>query len=245
MGQEEKQAQDLDKPGKLGEMVSTKCSRPTACVLKGDHCDLVPLDPRAHGDQLYELSCMPGEEERYKYLFVGPFASRDEFDNDLNLKSTSECEEFFVVMDKASRGPVGYFALMNIVPEHGRCEVGHVTFMPPLQGTVSSTEAQYLLAKYVFETMSYRRYEWKCHSFNVPSRRAAERLGFQFEGTFRQHIITKGRNRDTAWFSMLDSEWPCAKAAFQSWLAPENFDHEGRQKRSLADIRLGAAQVLK
>ena len=115
--------------------------------------------------------------------------------------------------------------------------MGGILYTPALQGTPGSTEAQYLFAKYVFDTLGYRRYEWKCNDRNAPSRRAAARLGFTFEGVFRQHMIVKGRNRDTAWFSMLDHEWPARRAAFEAWLAPDNFDGEGRQKRRLDELR--------
>jgi RimJ/RimL family protein N-acetyltransferase len=126
---------------------------------------------------------------------------------------------------------------MEIRPAMRVIEVGHIVYSAALQRTPLATEAQYLLARYVFETLGYRRYEWKCNALNAPSRHAAERFGFTYEGIFRQHLIVKGRNRDTAWFSMLDSEWPSRKAAFESWLSPDNFDAEGRQKHSLAALR--------
>jgi RimJ/RimL family protein N-acetyltransferase len=123
---------------------------------------------------------------------------------------------------------------MEIRPEMRVIEVGNIVYGPSLQRTPLATEAQYLLARYVFETLGYRRYEWKCNALNAPSRRAALRLGFSFEGIFRAHMIVKGRNRDTAWYSMLDSEWPARRRAFERWLAPENFDAQGRQRKSLA-----------
>jgi RimJ/RimL family protein N-acetyltransferase len=131
---------------------------------------------------------------------------------------------------------VGISTLMEIKPVTRVIEVGHIVYTPALQRTRLATEAQYLLAKYVFETLGYRRYEWKCNALNAPSWRAALRYGFVFEGTLRQHMIAKARNRDTAYFSMLDSEWPARKAAFEQWLSPDNFDKEGRQRKSLAAL---------
>lgn len=141
------------------------------------------------------------------------------------------------MIDRASGHAVGTLALMRQDPAHGVIEVGHVTFSPKLKQTPLSTEAQYLLMAHVFEQLGYRRYEWKCDSLNAPSRRAAERLGFRFEGIFRQAIVYKERSRDTAWFSIIDSEWPKLREAFEAWLAPENFDAEGRQRRSLVELR--------
>jgi RimJ/RimL family protein N-acetyltransferase len=126
---------------------------------------------------------------------------------------------------------------MRITPEHGVIEIGHIWFASALQRTRQATEAIYLLARHAFDDLGYRRFEWKCDSLNQPSRRAAERFGFVFEGVFRQHMVIKDRNRDTAWFSILDGEWPLVRAAFEAWLAPENFDEEGRQRRPLAEVR--------
>jgi RimJ/RimL family protein N-acetyltransferase len=132
--------------------------------------------------------------------------------------------------------PVGYASYLRIEPAHRCIEVGSILFTPLLQRTPGATEAMYLMARHVFENLGYRRYEWKCNALNEPSRRAALRLGFTFEGIFRQHMIIKGRNRDTAWYSMLDSEWPARKASFEQWLAPDNFDSHGRQKQSLSGM---------
>ncbi len=146
------------------------------------------------------------------------------------------------MIDNASGGPVGYQTLMRIDPANRVVEVGNVLYTPAMQRTIGATEAQYLFAAYVFDGLGYRRYEWKCNDLNAPSKRAAQRLGFAFEGVFRQHVIVKGRSRDTAWYSMLDSEWPHRRAAFEHWLALDNFDAAGRQKVSLASLNgaLGA-----
>ena len=167
----------------------------------------------------------------------GPFSDRGSFDARLVQKAASQDPLFFTIVDKASRRPVGLASYLRIDPVNRVIEVGHILFTPALQRTAGGTEAMYLMARHAFEDLGYRRYEWKCNALNDPSRRAALRLGFQFEGIFRQHMIVKGRNRDTAWFAMLDSEWPARKAAFDRWLEPSNFDAEGRQKRSLETVR--------
>jgi RimJ/RimL family protein N-acetyltransferase len=141
----------------------------------------------------------------------------------------------YAIVDRSGQA-LGIATLMEIRPSMGVIEVGHILYSPALQRTPLGTEAQYLLARYAFETLGYRRYEWKCNALNAPSRRAALRYGFVFEGVLRQHMIAKGRNRDTAFFSMLDSEWPARKTAFERWLAPENFDADGQQRTSLSEL---------
>jgi RimJ/RimL family protein N-acetyltransferase len=141
-------------------------------------------------------------------------------------------------LDAASDAPSGYCSLMRIESAHRVIEVGNILYLPSLQRTVGATEAMYLLARYVFDELGYRRYEWKCDANNAPSRKAALRFGFTFEGIFRQHMIVKGKSRDTAWFSMLDAEWPQRKRAFEAWLDPENFDTRGKQKTALRSISL-------
>jgi RimJ/RimL family protein N-acetyltransferase len=166
---------------------------------------------------------------------AGPFADLHVFSSWLAGRETVDDPYFFTVSDRSGH-PLGLLALMAIRPAMRVVEVGSIVYSPALQRTPLATETQYLLARYVFETLGYRRYEWKCDSLNARSRRAAMRYGFNFEGIFRQHMITKGHSRDTAWFSMLDSEWPARRANFERWLAPENFDGEGRQKVSLAAL---------
>lgn len=147
------------------------------------------------------------------------------------------------MIDRATNRAVGTLALMRIDPANGVIEVGSVTFSPLLKRTPASTEAQYLLMKYAFDTLGYRRYEWKCDDLNAPSRKAAVRLGFRYEGTFRQAIVYKGRNRDTAWYSIVDGEWPAVAAAFEAWLSPDNFDTQGSQRQSLTAIRAAQANA--
>jgi RimJ/RimL family protein N-acetyltransferase len=170
----------------------------------------------------------------WQYLFEGPFPDRPAFDVHLQRMAASDDPLFFAILDSASGGAVGYASFIRIEPIHRVIEVGSILYAPRMQQTALATEAMYLMARHVFEGLGYRRYEWKCNSLNAPSRRAALRLGFTFEGIFRQHMIVKGRNRDTAWFSMLDSEWPVRKANFERWLDPSNFDPDGRQKMALS-----------
>jgi RimJ/RimL family protein N-acetyltransferase len=177
-----------------------------------------------------------GHDRVWTYIAKdGPFVTFEEFSPFLAMRAAAQDPYAYAIVDMADRA-VGYVTLLRIVPEHRVIEVGHVLYSPALQRTPLGTETQYFLARYVFETLGYRRYEWKCDALNAPSRRAALRYGFVYEGTFRQYMIAKSRNRDNAWFSMLDSEWPVRKANFERWLAPENFDSDGRQKVSLAAL---------
>ena len=223
----------------LGPVVDTRpARRPERLTLNGRFVTLEPLDPERHAKALYEGS--NGDARRdsvWTYLGVGPFSNFADFAADIAAKARSEDPLFFAVIDNATMRPVGYQTLMRVDPTNRVIEVGNIMYAPALQRTRGATEAQYLFARYVFEELGNRRYEWKCNDLNAPSKRAAERLGFVFEGVFRQHMIVKGRSRDTAWFSMLDSEWPDRKQAFERWLADENFDASGRQKRRLSDFR--------
>ena len=211
--------------------------RPERVTLEGRWITLVPLEPQAHAKALYEGSNGDAARESvWTYLFDGPYRSLDEFRANLEAKARSTDPLFFTVIDNASGTPVGYQTFLRIDPPNRVIEVGNIMFTPAMQRTAGATEAQYLFAAHVFDDLGYRRYEWKCNDLNAPSRRAALRYGFSFEGVFRQHMIVKGRNRDTAWFSMLDSEWPARRAAFERWLGPDNFDAAGRQKVSLAAL---------
>jgi RimJ/RimL family protein N-acetyltransferase len=172
----------------------------------------------------------------WRYLFEGPFPNRRAFDDFLERVSSQTDPLFFAIVDKTSGLAVGYASYLRIEPLHRCIEVGNILYTPRLQQTAGATEAMYLMARHVFEDLAFRRYEWKCNALNEPSRRAATRLGFTFEGIFRQHMIVKGHNRDTAWYSMIDSEWPSRRANFESWLDPSNFDAGGRQKLSLSAL---------
>ena len=175
-----------------------------------------------------------GHDAIWTYLSTyGPFADAAAFTAWLQSRTTLDDPYSYAIVDNTGRA-LGIATLMEIRPAMRVIEVGHIVYSPTLMRTPLGTEAQYLLARYAFETLGYRRYEWKCNALNAASRNAALRYGFSYEGTFRQHLIAKGRNRDNAWFSMLDSEWPVRKAAFERWLAPENFDSKGRQIESLS-----------
>jgi RimJ/RimL family protein N-acetyltransferase len=206
--------------------------RPRRETLEGRVVLVQPLDPLVHGDALYEGTHAGDREELWRYLPEGPFPDRSTFDTYLKRASVSEDPLFFAIVDKSSGVAAGMAAYLRIDPVNKVIEVGHILFTNKLQRTVAATEAMFLMAQHVFD-LGYRRYEWKCNAVNAPSLRAARRLGFTFEGVFRQHMIVKGRNRDTAWFSMLDSEWPARKASFEHWLDPKNFDENGVQKLSL------------
>ena len=219
----------------IGPLVDVSpAKRPSRMRLQGKLVTLLPLDPVAHGDALYEATRGAAADQLWLYLFEGPFPGRADFDSHLRRAAASEDPLFFAILDRSSGTAVGYAAFMRIEPAHQVIEVGSILYTPQLQRTPLATEAMYVMARHVFEDLGYRRYEWKCNALNAPSRRAALRFGFTFEGIFRQHMVVKGRNRDTAWFSMLDSEWPARKASFERWLDPSNFGSDGRQKVALS-----------
>jgi RimJ/RimL family protein N-acetyltransferase len=170
-------------------------------------------------------------------MAYGPFESQAVFTEWIEGRAASKDPVFYAVIDLAAGSACGMASFMRIEPEHRVIEIGHIWFAPMLQRTRQATEAIYLLARHAFDDLGYRRLEWKCNALNTASRRAAERFGFTFEGIFRQHMIVKGANRDTAWFSIIDGEWPLRRAAFEAWLSPSNFDPSGRQRRSLSQIR--------
>jgi RimJ/RimL family protein N-acetyltransferase len=210
---------------------------PARSAIDGDLVRLEVLDPERHAVSLFTSSHVPGAEDLWQHLPYGPFADQAEFTAWLEQRAASIDPLFYAVVDWESMRALGMASFLRIKPDHGVIEIGHIWFTPELQRTRKATEAIYLLAKTAFDDLGYRRLEWKCDSLNVPSRRAADRFGFTFEGTFRQHMIVKGRNRDTAWFSMTDGEWPSRKAVFEAWLSPDNFDENGRQRRPLAELR--------
>ena len=207
--------------------------RPGPVTLKGRYGRLEKLRPD-HWSDLW--AAFAGHDRVWTYISTdGPFADPSEFAAFIAQRAAADDPYAYAIVDLQDRA-VGYLTLLRIVPVHRVIEVGHVLYSPSLQRTPLGTETQYLLARYIFETLGYRRYEWKCDALNAASWRAALRYGFIYEGTFRQYMIAKGRNRDNAWFSMLDSEWPSRKRNFERWLAPENFDGDGRQKISLAAL---------
>ena len=202
---------------------------PYRLTLHGRYVTLVPLDAAAHADALWERAGGPDHDGLWRYLHSGPFPTRAAFVADLERKAVSDEQLFFAILDNLLGGATGFACYMRIEPRHRRIEVGSILYTPAFQRTRGATEAMYLLARHVFEDLGYRRYEWKCDVLNELSCRAAVRFGFTFEGIFRQHMIVKGRSRDTAWYAMLDTEWPERRAEFERWLDPSNFDAGGTQ----------------
>lgn len=202
--------------------------------LEGARVHLEPLDPARHADALFAASHGPAADPGlWTHLPYGPFASRAAFAEHLAGQAASRDPAFLAVVDGRTGRAGGVVSYLRADPEHRVIEIGHIWFGAALQRTPQATEAVYLLARRAFEELEVRRLEWKCDAANARSRAAAERFGFVFEGVFRQHMLVKGRNRDTAWYAMLDGEWPAVRAAFESWLAPENFDADGRQRAPL------------
>jgi RimJ/RimL family protein N-acetyltransferase len=214
---------------------------PPRTATAGRFCTVAPLDPERHAAQLFAAYADDVEGRMWTYLPRGPYASLDEYRNWAEPACRADDPLVHAIIDSASGEAVGTAALMRIDPENGVIEVGSITYSPRLQRRPAGTEAMYLLMRRVFDELGYRRYEWKCNSLNAPSRAAALRYGFQYEGLFRQAQITRGRNRDTTWFSIIDNEWPALRGAFERWLDPANFDALGRQRHSLASLRSASA----
>jgi RimJ/RimL family protein N-acetyltransferase len=220
------------------DLLFAGAARPGPVVLTGRYGRVEKLDPARHGASLWEaVSVAPA---MWDYMPYGPFEDASALQAWLTGRATLDDPYVYAVVAPDGRA-IGIAALMSIRPDMGVIEVGHIAYAPALQRTPLGTETQYLLARYAFESLGYRRYEWKCNALNAASRSAAERYGFTFEGIFRQHMIVKGKNRDTAWFSIIDTEWPDRRVAFERWLAPANFDDEGRQKASLASFMVPKA----
>lgn len=211
--------------------------RPQRTVLDGRYARLEPLSIERHEAQLFASALEPGAEARFAYLFDAPPADARAFRTWMETAVSTDDPLFFAVIDRATGRAEGRQALMRIDAPHGVIEVGHILWGPAIARTRVATEALFLMADHVFTDLGYRRLEWKCHHRNEPSRHAAARFGFTFEGIFRQHMVAKGQNRDTVWFSIVDSEWPALRSAYQQWLAPDNFDAQGQQKRRLEESR--------
>lgn len=207
--------------------------------MEGRWCRVEPLDPERHAESLFAANAEDREGRNWTYLTTGPFAELASYRAWLEEAAAGEDPLFHAVVERESGRALGVASYLRLQPELGVIEVGHINFAPPLQRSRLATEALYLMMARAFDELGYRRYEWKCDALNAPSRKAAERLGFVYEGTFRQATMYRGRNRDTAWFSIVDKEWPAVKAAFQAWLEPANFDAEGRQRHRLAALRQG------
>lgn len=222
----------------IGDPVAnwTERPRPPRTPMVGRHCRIEPLQAGSHAEGLHAAYALDEDGRHWTYLPYGPFGSAAEYASFVRSIEWSKDPQFFAILDASSQ-PVGVASYLRIEPSMGVIEVGHLRFSSRMQGTTTSTEAMYLMMRRAFEELGYRRYEWKCDALNAPSRAAAERLGFRYEGTFRQALVTKSRNRDTAWFSIVDAEWPALRQAFEQWLDPGNFDAQGRQRRKLAELQ--------
>ena len=219
----------------IGESVvgHTSGKLPAIDFLEGRYARIEALSVEKHAEDLLAVYGPDSPHEMWTYLFQEPVADMEELVNLLTQMLARKDRFFYAILDRETGKSLGTFSLMRIDQNNRVIEVGTVIFSPELRGTRIGTEAQYLLARYVFEELNYRRYEWKCDALNLPSRRAAERLGFVYEGTFRQAVVYKGRTRDTDWLSMIDKDWPQVKARLETWLAPKNFDKNGQQIKSL------------
>jgi RimJ/RimL family protein N-acetyltransferase len=219
----------------LGEPVDWSGAQPARPVeLRGEYVLLRPVDPAGDAASLYRDSHPPeGDERIWTYLPYGPYERVETLEGYLLEAAASADPVFFAIAPLPEERPLGIASYLRITPDEGAIEIGHIWFGKSLQRTVAATEAIFLLARHAFDDLGYRRLEWKCNALNEASRRAAERFGFTFEGVFRRHQVVKGRNRDTAWYSIVDDEWPAIRAAFETWLAPDNFDAAGRQRSSL------------
>jgi len=204
---------------------------PGPVTLRGRTVTLEPLSAESHAAEFWQA--VRGHDELWTWLFESPCATESDLRRAIEQKQAACAAVFLAIVPAETGRAAGWASYMRMEPAHGVVEVGSILFSPSLQRTTAATEAMYLMASHAFDHLGYRRYEWKCNAQNLPSRRAAERLGFTFEGIFRQHMVIKGKSRDSAWFSMLDSEWPARKRAFEIWLEPANFDSEGRQIKSL------------
>jgi RimJ/RimL family protein N-acetyltransferase len=233
---ESKYTNQLGQP--VGEPVPewTERAWPPRTPMDGRLCRLEPLEAGRHAESLYEAHALDAEGRNWTYLPYGPFASAEDLCLWVRSVETSEDPMFFAIVDLATERATGWASYLRIDPVMGTIEVGHLAYSPLLQRTPATTEAMYLMMRRAFDELGYRRYEWKCNSLNAPSWNAAERLGFQYEGTFRQAWVQKGRNRDQAWFSIIDREWPDVRTALERWLDRSNFNASGLQRRRLGEF---------
>ncbi len=231
----------------LGQLIGapvptwTERRKPPKVAVRGQYAAIEPLDPKARAAELFEAVSEDKDGRMWTYLPYGPFVTREAYAGWMYLTCMGDDPQFYSIVDLKG-GAVGMASLMRVDPKGGSIEVGHISLSPRAQKSRVATEAMYLMMKRAFDELAYRRYEWKCDALNEASRAAAERLGFTYEGTFRQATMYKGRNRDTAWFAIIDKEWPFLKSAFETWLKPDNFDAEGKQKVRLSTL---TAEALK
>ena len=212
--------------------------RPPRSQKVGCLCRIEPLNPKYHAKALYASFSKDTDDRNWTYLPYGPFDNFKSFNAWLEVASKGDDPMFHAIINLSTEEAVGLASYLRIDPAYGVIEVGHIHLSPLLQRTSLATESMFLMMSRVFDELGYRRYEWKCDALNEASRKAALRLGFSFEGIFRQATMYKGRNRDTAWYAMIDKDWPSIRLAFESWLGPENFDSEGKQKKSLRDLMM-------
>jgi len=215
-------------------------TRPPRTVMEGRWCRVEALDVARHGAELFAAYAQDAEARNWTYMGYGPFETLAEFEAGMAASCLGADPLFHAVIEGASGRALGMASYLRIEPQAGGIEVGHINYAPALQRTPAATEAMYLMMVRVFDELGNRRYEWKCDALNAPSRAAAERLGFVFEGVFRQATLYKGRNRDTAWYAITDRDWPALKRAYESWLDPANFDASGVQKTRLAEFMPGS-----
>ena len=229
-----------DWKAELGPLITNAgpWERPQSVTLSGRYAEIVALDLSTQADELWEqMNLADPDQRQWKYLAgMGPFKTQQQWVDTWTSWAAANDNETFAVRDLSTGKLTGQFSLLRIRPSVGSAEVGFVRFPPQMQGSRASTEAQYSLMHYILETLGYRRWEWKCDASNQPSMVTAKRLGFTFEGTFRNDLVVHGRNRDTAWWSITDGEWPAIRAGFQAWLGPNNFDEQGRQRARLLDL---------
>lgn len=217
------------------------CPRPALAPMQGRLIRLEPTDPARDARALFEAFALDPDAAHWTYLPYGPWDTAEAYESGLAVLCALPDTQFFTILEQAGGRPLGVAAYLRIDPANGSIEVGHLRFSSLLQRRPAATEAMYLMMRHAFDELGYRRYEWKCDSRNAPSLAAAVRLGFRLEGTFRQAMVLKGRNRDTTWLSILDTEWPLVRSALEAWLSPANFDEDGRQRQGLAEIRAGLA----
>jgi len=210
--------------------------RPPRTPMAGRYCRVEPLEPERHAAALFAANSADREGRMWTYMPYGPFDSLEGYRAWAEEAAAGDDPLYFAVVDAASGRALGVATYLRIDPANGVIEVGHIAYSPALQGTTAATEAMTLMMRRAFDELGYRRYEWKCDALNAASRRAALRLGFTFEGIFRQAVVYKGRNRDTAWYAVVDRDWPALRDAFDRWLAPDNFDAAGRQRARLSEL---------
>ena len=218
----------------------TERPRPPRTAIEGRHCRVEPIDPTRHAADLHAANREDARDRIWSYLPYGPFETLDDYRAWMEATCLGDDPLFHAIVDAKTEKAVGVASYLRIEPPVGVIETGHINYAPRLQKTAAATEAMFLMMRRVFDELGYRRYEWKCDALNAGSRAAAERLGFTFEGVFRQATLYKGRNRDTAWYAITDGDWPAIKTAFERWLADANFDADGRQRESLSVLTMTA-----